>query len=624
MFKNLSTSTKLIILCGMFILSISVTTASLVAEHRIAIDFARKELIGDRYLEVLRNTYAAILSDRPIDSITASPAASPDNVLAALSAEQTSDQELLQTKDLADALMASLRELWARRAQNTATDTQVLDALNKTRRLATRVADDSNLTLDPDLDTYYLQNIVAGKLPTLLGQLGEAHVLFHERPQPAEAANEQNLRFVLDGLLRSTTDSIDEDLASAYRGNVDGRLKRAVAASFAVMSQHARAYLGALNAARMDNEARGLIVGVNRASLDALYGRAVADALWAWGGAQIELDRLLQQRIDNLLAKLRRSLLLTGALAALSIVVAVMTHRRIVGPLERLEGIAQTVRETKNFTLRAESDSQDEIGHLAVVFNDMLAELAATRDREITEQAELARADRLMTIGAMTASIAHEINQPLAAIVTNSNAGLRWLSNASPDLEEARSALKRIAKDGHRASEVIGSIRAMFRKDTQHKSLHDINEIVQEALSLVQGELKKLKVSVRTELGNELPPVLADRVQVQQVVLNLMNNAIDAMAPVTDRARVMRVRSDVHQDNTIAVTVEDSGVGIDPKDAGRIFDAFYTTKSNGTGLGLSICRTIIEAHGGRLSATPAMPHGSVFEVVLPSSPPGEA
>jgi signal transduction histidine kinase len=374
----------------------------------------------------------------------------------------------------------------------------------------------------------------------------------------------------------------------------------------------------------MDNEARGLIVGVNRASLDALYGRAVADALWAWGGAQIELDRLLRQRVDNLLAKLRRSLLLTGALAALSIVVAVMTHRRIVGPLERLEGIAQTVRETKNYTLRAESDSQDEIGHLAVVFNDMLAELAATRDREITEQAELARADRLMTIGAMTASIAHEINQPLAAIVTNSNAGLRWLSNASPDLEEARSALKRIAKDGHRASEVIGSIRAMFRKDTQHKSLHDINEIVQEALSLVQGELKKLKVSVRTELGNELPPVLADRVQVQQVVLNLMNNAIDAMAPVTDRARVMRVRSDAHQDNTIAVTVEDSGVGIDPKDAGRIFDAFYTTKSNGTGLGLSICRTIIEAHGGRLSATPAMPHGSVFEVVLPSTPPGEA
>ena len=121
----------------------------------------------------------------------------------------------------------------------------------------------SNLTLDPDLDTYYLQNIVANQLPTLLGQLGEAHVLFHERPQPAEAANEQNLRFVLDGLLRSTTDGIDEDLTSAYRGNQDGRLKRAVAASFAAMSQHARAYLSALNATRVDNEARGLIVGVD-------------------------------------------------------------------------------------------------------------------------------------------------------------------------------------------------------------------------------------------------------------------------------------------------------------------------------------------------------------------------
>jgi signal transduction histidine kinase len=623
MFKNLSTSTKLIILCGMFILSIGVTTYSLVAEHRIAIDFARKELIGNRYLAVLRNVYAAVLSDRPIDTITASPAASSEGALNALAAEQASVEGELQTKELADSLIASLRELWARRAQHGPTDTLVLDALNKARKLATRVGDDSNLTLDPDLDTYYLQNIVAGKVPTLLGQLGEAHVLFHERPQ-AGGSNEQNLRFVLDGLLRSTTDSVAEDLSSAYRGNPDGRLKRAVESSFGTMTTSARAYLGALNAIRVDNEARGLIVGIDTASLDALYGKAVGNALWAWGGAQIELDRLLRQRIDHLLAKLRRSLLLTGALAALSIVVAVMTHRRIVGPLERLEAIARTVRETKNYTLRAESDSHDEIGHLAVVFNDMLSELAAARDREITEQAELARADRLMTIGAMTASIAHEINQPLAAIVTNSNAGLRWLSNASPDLDEARAALKRIAKDGHRASEVIGSIRAMFKKESQHKGLHDVNDIVQEALSLVQGELKKQKVSVRTELGPSLPPVLADRVQVQQVVLNLMNNAIDAMAPVTDRARILKVRSAAHNGSGIALTVEDSGVGIDPRDAERIFDAFYTTKSNGTGLGLAICRSIIEAHGGRLSAAPAMPHGSVFEVVLPSGAAGEA
>src|SRR5262245_37416945 len=622
MFKNLSTSTKLIILCGMFILSIGVTTYSLVAEHRIAIDFARRELVGNRYLVALRSIYAAILSDRPIDTITASPAVSPENVLSALAAEQASVEGLFQTKELADALSAGLRELWARRAQHTATDTLVLDALNKARRLATRVGDDSNLTLDPDLDTYYLQNIVVNKLPTLLGQLGEAHVLFHERPQ-AGAASEQNLRFVLDGLLRATTDGIADDLTSAYRGNPDLRLKRAVDSSFATMTTSARAYLGALNATRVDNEARGLIVGIDTASFDTMYGKAVGNALWAWAGAQIELDRLLRQRIDYLLAKLRRSLLLTGALAALSIVVAVMTHRRIVGPLERLESIARTVRETKNYTLRAESDSHDEIGHLAIVFNDMLAELAAARDREITEQAELARADRLVTIGAMTASIAHEINQPLAAIVTNSNAGLRWLSNATPDLEEVRSALKRISKDGHRASEVIGSIRAMFKKEAQHKALYDVNDIVQEVLALVQGELKKQRVSVRTELGASLPPVLADRVQVQQVVLNLMNNAIDAMAPVTDRARVLKVRSGMHNGRGISLTVEDSGTGIDPKDADRIFDAFFTTKTNGTGLGLSICRSIIEAHGGRLSAAPAAPHGSVFEVVLPTGSVGE-
>jgi len=223
-----------------------------------------------------------------------------------------------------------------------------------------------------------------------------------------------------------------------------------------------------------------------------------------------------------------------------------------------------------------------------------------------------------MTIGAMTASIAHEINQPLAAIVTNSNAGLRWLANASPDLDEARAALKRIAKDGHRASEVIGSIRAMFKKEAQHKGLYDVNDIVQEVLGLVQGEIKKQKVTVRTELANDLPPVLADRVQVQQVVLNLMNNAIDAMSPITDRAHVLRVRSAIHNGNGVSLSVEDSGVGIDPKNAERIFDAFFTTKANGTGLGLAICRSIIEAHGGRLSAAPAQPHGSVFEVVLPA------
>jgi signal transduction histidine kinase len=595
-----------------------VTTNSLVSEHRIAIDFARKELIGDRYLAVLRNAYAAILTDRPIDMVTASQAASPEAIVSALLAEQAN---LPATKEFSDALIASLQALWARRSENGQTDTLVLDALAKARKLATRVADDSNLTLDPDLDTYYLQNIVAIKMPLLLGQLGEAHALFHERRQPAESSTEQNLRFVLDGLLRSTTDAIGDDLAAAYRGNADGRLKRAVDTSFISMTRNARGYLGGLNAARVDNEARGLIVGVDRASLDVLYGKAVAEALWAWGGAQIELDRLLQVRIDMLLAKLRRSLLLTGGLAALSIVVAVMTHRRIVGPLERLEHIAQTVRETKNYTLRAESDSQDEIGHLALVFNDMLAELAAARERELTEHAEMARADRLMTIGAMTASIAHEINQPLAAIVTNSNAGLRWLSNTSPDLEEVRSALKRISKDGHRASEVIGSIRSMFRKEAQHKSEHDVNDIVQETLGLVQGEIKKQKVTVRTELADALPPVLADRVQVQQVVLNLMNNAIDAMSPVTDRARVLRVQSEASGGNGISLKIEDSGVGIDPKDADRIFDAFYTTKTNGTGLGLSICRTIIEAHGGRLSATPATPHGSVFEVVLPGISP---
>ena len=176
-------------------------------------------------------------------------------------------------------------------------------------------------------------------------------------------------------------------------------------------------------------------------------------------------------------------------------------------PLQRLESVATTVRETKDYSLRIDYDSRDEIGRLAVAFNDMLAELAAAREREQSEQAELARVTRLTTMGAMTASIAHEINQPLAAIVTNSNAALRWLANAEPDLDEARAALKRIVSDGHRASQVIGSMRAMFKKDGQERA----GSIGQRAGSRGPAprawQSARPGVSVETELRAELPPM---------------------------------------------------------------------------------------------------------------------
>jgi C4-dicarboxylate-specific signal transduction histidine kinase len=293
-----------------------------------------------------------------------------------------------------------------------------------------------------------------------------------------------------------------------------------------------------------------------------------------------------------------------------------------VRPLERLEHAASTVRETRNYDLRIDYRSHDEIGQLAAAFNEMLSELAAARERELSKQSEVARVTRLTTMGQMAASIAHEVNQPLAAIVTSSNAGLRWLGRTTPDLDEVRAALQRIAKDGHRASQVIDSIRAMFKKDARDRTPIDINDLIREVLALVDGDLRSKRISVRTDLAMQLPPVLADHVQLQQVILNLITNAADAMRPVTDRARLLQVISGTYESNGVRVIVEDSGTGIDPAAKEQIFDAFFTTKSNGMGLGLSICRSIIEAHGGHLSASRGNPHGSVLEFVLPTHDTG--
>jgi C4-dicarboxylate-specific signal transduction histidine kinase len=254
----------------------------------------------------------------------------------------------------------------------------------------------------------------------------------------------------------------------------------------------------------------------------------------------------------------------------------------------------------------------------------MLSELAAARERELAKQAELARVTRLTTMGEMAASLAHEINQPLTAIVTGSNAGLRWLARTTPDLDEVRAVLERIARDGHRASQVIASVRAMFKKGVQNRTAIDINDLIREVLALVNGDLQSRIISVHTELARQLPPVLADHVQLQQVVLNLITNAADAMQSVRDRARLLQVKSATHEPDGILIVVADAGTGIDWENSERIFDPFFTTKSNGMGLGLSICRSIVEAHGGRLWASPGTPHGSVFHVALPSGNPGGA
>jgi len=222
---------------------------------------------------------------------------------------------------------------------------------------------------------------------------------------------------------------------------------------------------------------------------------------------------------------------------------------------------------------------------------------------------------RLITGDAVAATIAHEVRQPLAAMITRSDTGLRWLDRAVPDLDKAKAALKQIAADGHRAGAVIESIRATFRKDARVRISLDINTLIDEALTLLQDDLQSHRISVEAERSARRLRVLGDRIQLQQVLVNLITNAIEAMASVDGR-RVLAVRSNVRDDGGVLISIADTGTGIGPQDVQRVFSPLFTTKSGGMGMGLAICRSIIEAHGGSLWVVPNAPSGSVFQFVL--------
>ena len=232
-------------------------------------------------------------------------------------------------------------------------------------------------------------------------------------------------------------------------------------------------------------------------------------------------------------------------------------------------------------------------------------------------QADLAHVTRVTTLGELTASIAHEVNQPLAAIVTNGEVCLRWLDREVPDLAEVREALGDMISNGRRASEIIRRLRALSGKTETQKAAMDINDAISEVIPLVQQEVLSHRVSLRLDLAPTLPAVLGDRVQLQQVIINLIVNGMEAMAPVTDRPRELVVRSQLDDGGQVLVAVEDSGVGIDPENVKQLFNAFFTTKPSGMGMGLSICRSIIENHGGRLWASQRAPHGTAFRFTVP-------
>jgi two-component system, NtrC family, sensor kinase len=331
---------------------------------------------------------------------------------------------------------------------------------------------------------------------------------------------------------------------------------------------------------------------------------------------------LVEVPVDEAFAPLYASIIRAVALLVLGVVAALVVGlflaRRIVRPLEQLEEFATTVRRTRNYNLRLNLNSRGEIAQLAGAFNDMLAELAEARDREVADHQERARVERLTAIGAMTASIAHEIKQPLVAIVSYSNAGRRWLAGTPPNVDKARAVLDQIADAGRRADEVINAIRAIFQKGSNEQVPVDVNQLIIEVLDLARPTVQTNRTSVVRELRDGLPKLLADRIQLQQVLLNLVTNGIEAMETVTDRERVLKVTTDLDESSNVLIDVEDSGTGIDPAQIDRIFSAFFTTKSHGTGLGLAICRSIVEAHGGRLTAKPREQYGSVFQLILPT------
>ena len=605
MFRNLSTSSKLLILCGLFLISLVVTTYSLVLEKRIAIQFAQRELIGSHYVAALRPIYDAMLTKQESPSD-----ASHERLVHALASAESESAGAFLTAGLARTLEKALRDVPSATAIGSDTGEPILNVLDKAQSLISRVGDDSNLALDPDLDSYYLQSIVVTRMPALLGQLAEIRAMSGESASEGPFGDQRKVRLqVLAGGLLAILDGTGTDLDAGLRGDSDGTVKNTVDSSLRTALASALSYFGALRDSWTDNQ-----TGAQR--LDRNYASAAGNVLDAWTISQSELDRLLQRRIDRLLTRMRGSLALTGTLGALSILIAYLTYRHIVGPLKRLETVARTVRQTRDYRLRVSNDSRDEIGQLSTAFNDMLSELSASREREQSEHAELARITKLTTVGAMTASIAHEVNQPLAAIVTNSNAAMRWLANQEPNIGEARAALRRIVRDGHRASEIIGSIRAMFKKDHGERTRLSINDLARDVLLLAHGSLEINQVSVRSELREDLPDVLVDRVQLQQVLLNLIINGAEAMASVTDRPRLLQVSSDIHDVSGVIITVADSGTGIDPEDMKRIFEPFYTTKASGMGMGLPICRSIIESHGGKLWATSLHPHGTAFHATL--------
>lgn len=314
--------------------------------------------------------------------------------------------------------------------------------------------------------------------------------------------------------------------------------------------------------------------------------------------------------------------------AAVEILDVTRTHQFALARRNKEWEVVETseLKQAKAEILRLNNDLERRVWERTrqlTVANEELRKQMSERERAEdalrTAQSELARVTRVTGIGELAASIAHEVTQPLTGIVTNGNTSLHWLASNPPNVEKARITVERIIRDSNRASEIIHNLRTLVKKVPPRNEPVALNDLIYRTLSLANWELTQYQVQVQTELALNLPDVLGDRVQLQQVLLNLILNAMEAMSSISGRARVLTIRSEQRETpETVAIAVRDSGAGLDSATEGRLLDAFFTTKPEGMGMGLSICRTIVSAHGGRLSYANNPDHGASFEFTLPA------
>ena len=343
---------------------------------------------------------------------------------------------------------------------------------------------------------------------------------------------------------------------------------------------------------------------------------------WAAGGSGEELSRAVIRDGKPMPCKSER--LLSSEWADANEIKAVLGLPLIAdgGPIGSLLVYSNECEAFDEKETELMQQAANDVAQGIMLLRSRVARLRAEETLKKTES-DLARVARVTTMGELTASIAHEINQPLAALVTNANACLRWLAAETPNLDEARATAQRIIRDGKRASEVIARIRALFGKGQPMRQRSNINDVILEILPLLQAELLHRQAKLETEFAGGLPSVEIDRVQIQQLLMNLVVNSLDAMDCVTDdRPHVLRIRTSANKSEAVLVSVQDSGMGLSPEQTDRLFDAFYSTKADGMGMGLSISRSIAEAHGGRLWAESNGGHGATFRFTLPTAEGG--